>query len=511
MKNLLILLAVVLGHGSLFSQQGIDLSSIRETWMMRIQASTQVLDDQYASHLAKLELQVAEKGDYEEALKIQKRRLQLGAVGSGAAGTFGSTPGSIILLPKDARVGGKVDQDLKNRILGGFKSEGSFAEWRILKVEPGDYTVKILYALGESIYNEATDTYITTGGRYKFYEDTRLSIDNLNSITEKPETTGGWSIFRHVTIGSFTLERSSATFRFEALSAGTAGLINIKGIELVPSAPATAVADANGDAPMAPINLEPGDLTALRITHQKRLQELRASILSAYEAKLNALEQNATTEKDLPAVSMLRNERRIAREATAIIDMESLLNPSNQTSPDGSGTNQSQKATIAAIPPASATAFSIISEGSEIPVRLYLVESPGINPKEPERLAYQNYFNIGDQDVLEVARLGADHTTKYLANKQFLVYSQGDYDVDGRLFVSIRVPGVGDYGRVLIMKGLAARLESLYPQARYPLHPTHKILSNSYSAMEKKARESRLGAWSLSETSLENTNEPEFP
>jgi endonuclease YncB( thermonuclease family) len=89
--------------------------------------------------------------------------------------------------------------------------------------------------------------------------------------------------------------------------------------------------------------------------------------------------------------------------------------------------------------------------------------------------------------------------------------SRGDYDADGRLFVTIRVPGVGDYGRVLIMKGLAARLESLYPTARFPSPVNQKILSSSYSAMEKQARNSGTGVWSLSESAMGHSEEPSFP
>ena len=461
------------------------LTATRTAFMRQVMADSQLLTQQYERALAKVETEVATAGDYEEARAIRQRREQLQALYAGTVSSL-ATP-----LPlTQARMMGSAQAS--GETLGGWRSNGSGAEWQNFRLMPGSYHLEFEANMSDapvagSIYASSKFQPQQTA-LFGFDEVTLLGIAAENHRTFEITRSTDETTFTTLRVGPLTFSRNPVTLRLTAADGYPANIIRIRNLRLVP------VTDA---AVTSPATLpQTGSTTAMKqasTTLKEAIETARTDAAARYIDELNDL---AVTKPALKGQinAEIRRVQRLAGQKAGQTGINALT-----TSGGGfSGFEDISEARLADEEPLSGERFKVIYEGRPVMVRLLWIDCAPLDENDkPGVKRFARHFNIEGEDVPSVGRTAREFTASYLRNKPLRMLIRPDRDKDGTMAVLLFLPNVGLFQNVLVNHGLAA----VVPPARDQQHNVmERAFISTLSAIENAARKRRPapGAWALS-------------
>jgi endonuclease YncB( thermonuclease family) len=139
--------------------------------------------------------------------------------------------------------------------------------------------------------------------------------------------------------------------------------------------------------------------------------------------------------------------------------------------------------------------FLVEHDGEEFVIRLYFVDTMEVSMSYPDRVRDQGeYFDISDEDTLELGEAGAKFTEKFLRGR-FTVYTRrrtgGGY---GIRYLSLIEKNGEDLGEALVRNGLARVFG--YPTLKKPPGlPDASRMKQRLLAQERAAKRDEFGGW----------------
>ena len=457
-----------------------ELSNLRQNYFNKALLAGHTLTEQFQTALNSLERELGAAGDYEQALVVQKRRLDLAETYK-ATGTDASISNSIVLKPSDAHIVGSVSSE-RTGVLSGWKTAGSTATWDILRLTPGAYDVAITYAAESS-------TGVVVGSDYDFFEDSNLSGAAANARSFQLPTTTSISTFATVTLPAVTLQRTSARFTLRATRVkGIGNLMSLKEIRLTPAKTAAPA----GATPTA-------SFASVHEAYVNRITSTAKPLVDGYLAALKSLEADLTAKQDTDAVAAVQTE---TARVTAWLANPVPLVSANKPAPPASFPGNFQQlddARFVPRPTNTGDRFPVIQDGKEILIHLLWVSCPPTVPDDKPQLKYHaDYFGITEKDALDVGKEAADFTTAFLTDRPLKILTKGNKDKDGALLAVVVAANIGDLASVLVDNGLAAVLK---PASRPGADPKRREEQNIQALKEREAAAIRrpipAGAWAL--------------
>lgn len=461
------------------------LTATRSAFMRQVMADSQLLTQQYERALAKVETEVAAAGDYEEARAIRQRREQLQALYAGTVSSL-ATP-----LPlTQARMMGSAQAS--GETLGGWRSNGSGAEWQNFRLMPGSYHLEFEANMSDapvagSIYASSKFQPQQTA-LFGFDEVTLLGIAAENHRTFEITRSTDETTFTTVRVGPLTFSRNPVTLRLTAADGYPANIIRIRNLRLVP------VTDA---AVTSPTTLpQTSSTTAMKqasTTLKDAIETARTEAASKYIDELNDL---AVTKPALKGQinAEIRRVQRLADQKAGQTGINAIT-----TSGGGfSGFEDISEARLADEEPISGERFKVVYEGRTVMMRLLWIDCAPVDENDKAGVKrFAKHFNIEEEDVPSVGRTAREFTASYLRNKPLRLLIRPDRDKDGTMAALLFLPNVGLYQNVLVNHGLAAVVAPSRDQQRNAME---RAFLSTLSAIENTASKRRPapGAWALS-------------
>jgi hypothetical protein len=461
------------------------LTATRTAFMRQVMADSQLLTQQYERALAKVETDVASAGDYEEARAIRQRREQLQALYAGTVSSL-ATP-----LPlTQARMMGSAQAS--GETLGGWRSNGSGAEWQNFRLMPGSYHLEFEANMSDapvagSIYASSKFQPQQTA-LFGFDEVTLLGIAAENHRTFEITRSTDETTFTTVRVGPLTFSRTPVTLRFTATDGYPANIIRIRNLRLVP------VTDSAGTS--ATTLPQTNSTTAMKLastTLKEAIETARTEAASKYIDELNDL---AVTKPALKGQinAEIRRVQRLGEQKAG----RTGINAITTTGGGFNGFENISDARLADEEPFSGERFKVVYEGRTLMVRLLWVDcAPVEENDEPGVKRFAKHFDIEDEDVPAVGRAAREFTASYLRDKPLRLLIRPDRDKDGTMAALLFLPNVGLYQNVLVNHGLAAVVAPARDQQRNAME---RAFLSTLSAIENAAKKRRPapGAWALS-------------
>ncbi|WP_395750899.1 thermonuclease family protein [Prosthecobacter sp.] len=462
------------------------LTTTRTTFLRQVMAESQLLTQQYERALAKVEMEVAAAGDYEEARAIRMRREQLQAL---YAGTVSSLATSLPLT--QARMMGSAQAS--GETLSGWRSNGSGAEWANFRLMPGSYHLEFEANMSDapvagSIYASSKFQPQQTA-MFEFDEVTLLGVAEENHRTFEISRSTDETTFATVRVGPLNFSRTPLTLRFAATSGYPANIIRIRNLRLVPVTDTTTTPPA-GAAPQQPAN----STTAMQQATTTLKEAIDAARKAAAAKYLDELKDLAVTKASLQKqidVEIRRMER-IGEQKTGPTGVRTIT----ATSDGFSGFEDINDARLADEEPISGERFKVVHEGRTMLVRLLWIDCAPLESDDPHVKKFAKHFNIEEEDVLAVGRAAREFTASYLRDKPLRLLIRPDRDKDGTMAALLFLPNVGLYQNVLVNHGLAA----VVPPARDKQHNAmERAFISVLTSLENTAknRKPAPGAWAL--------------
>lgn len=461
------------------------LTATRTAFMRQVMADSQLLTQQYERALAKVETDVATAGDYEEARAIRQRREQLQALYAGTVSSL-ATP-----LPlTQARMMGSAQAS--GETLGGWRSNGSGAEWQNFRLMPGSYHLEFEANMSDapvagSIY-ASSKFQPQQSALFGFDEVTLLGIAAENHRTFEITRSTDETTFTTVRVGPLTFGRNPVTLRLTAADGYPANIIRIRNLRLVP------VTDAAGTSPATlPQTSSTTAMKQASTTLKDAIDAARVAAASKYIDELNDL---AVTKPALKGQinAEIRRVQRLADQKAGQTGINAIT-----TSGGGfSGFEDISEARLADEEPISGERFKVVYEGRTVMVRLLWIDCAPLDESDKSGVKrFAKHFDIEEEDVPSVGRTAREFTASYLRNKPLRLLIRPDRDKDGTMAALLFLPNVGLYQNVLVNHGLAAVVAPAREQQRNAME---RAFLSTLSAIETAASKRRPapGAWALS-------------
>src|SRR5438067_64901 len=155
--------------------------------------------------------------------------------------------------------------------------------------------------------------------------------------------------------------------------------------------------------------------------------------------------------------------------------------------------------------------FRVRGGEKEFTARLYYVDAPETNLRQPERTHEQSkYFGITMDESMNVGEK-AKQRTKELLQKPFAIWTRwstaGGRGRESRYYVIVEVDGK-NLGEVLVSEGLA-RTKGVAPNL--PNEEKGKAYMERLDDLESAAREKHLGAWATSKNETASPTPSDTP
>lgn len=464
------------------------LTAARSTFLRQVMSESQLLTQQYERALAKVETEVAAAGDYEEARAIRQRREQLQALYAGTVSTL-STP-----LPlSQARMMGSAQAS--GETLGGWRSNGSGAEWQGFRILPGSYHLEFEANMSDapvagSIY-ASPKLQPQQSAMFAFDEVTLLGVSQENHRSFEIKRSTDETTFTTVRVGPLTFTHNPVTLRFTATDGHPANIIRIRNLRLVPVT--DAAADKVSAAPTGSTTAMQQAGTALK----DAIAGARKNAASKYLEDLHDLVVTKPALKEQIDAEIRRIQRQLEQK-----NGQSGMHGFTSTGGGFSGFEDISDARLADEEPLSGERFKIVYEGRTLLVRLLWINCAPLDDDAPGVKRFAKHFNIEDEDVVAVGRTAREFTASYLRDKPLRLLIRPDRDKDGTLAALLFLPNVGLYQNVLVNHGLAA----VVPPAREKQHDAmERAFLATLAELENAARKRRPppGAWALSADTAE--------
>lgn len=453
---------------------------------------SQKLTEQYERALARLEADVADHGDYEQALEIQKRRDQLLSLYAGSDPALvekAATP----LPASDAR--GTGISLLGTDTLTGWRSASHFAEWSNVRLTPGDYFLELDYLMLEAPQLSSTDT-VSADPRatMEFFEVSLLAgaADNRRGfelVLARSSTTTPTSL----RIGPIRYTRSPVTLRLSPERSYPSNIIRIQNLRLVPAAAqplAASTASAAGTTP-APAA---GDLPAIRETLSSELTQAYEPILTSQIKQLQDLAQQKPDWRSHIEAEVRTLQRRLEKPEKK----DGLNLPKPIASLGGiSGFQEWEQVAFSPHPDNTGDRFCVRYQNQDVFVRLlWLRCAPPVETGESaSESLFSRQFQIAPEDAALFGRAAREFTAGYLEGKTLRLLARASPDPDGTTPALVFLDDIGLFHHVLIDQGLATVVGKAGTGGTLERALLRSLLDREADC---RRREPRPGAWALS-------------
>jgi hypothetical protein len=473
------------------------LKTLRDSFYQQIKVQSQKLNEQYERALARIESELAEAGDYDQAIQVKKRRDQLQQLQDATAL---ATSLALPLTPDSVKsVGVSADTD---GVLSGWRLASHYAEWTMPKLAPGDYFLE-LDSVMTALPPLATDTSLGIKPKVEEPEETALfevfevsllagAADNRRSFELKLSKSGN-AEFNPQRIGPMRFARSPITLRLSAARSYPANFIRIANLRLIPAA---AIPAAPTTLPT--VTTDTAAIPEIRKALSAALQEAYAPLDAGYIDELKALAVQYPDWKSQLDTERLALEKRSSARPKQV-ESGSLLLPKPMATLGGiSGFQDLENVTYIEHPDNAGDRFRVSHDGQEFTIRLLWLHCERATPQaaaQPRTSPFSQHFSLSPEDAALFGRAALQFTTGYLTGKTFRLLARNNPDPDGTFPALIFLPDIGLFHNLLIDQGLAAVTDKSSGGSTL-----ERALHRSIEDREQEAcnRTPRPGAWALS-------------
>lgn len=476
-----------------------NLANLRTGFTLQINTQSQKLTDQYERALARLEAEVADAGDYEQALQIKSRRDQLQQFLSANSSTSSLNLPLTPLAAKGSGIASTADGGLT-----GWRSASHYAEWTLTKLAPGDYYLELdsqmvpLPSVSSGPAAEPAETAL-----FEIHEVSLLpgTADNRRTF-ELQLTKARNPEFTSHRIGPMRFARSPVTLRMAASKSNPTNLVTFKNMRLVPAPAATQEPDTT--TPNSLIN----DVPSLRSALTNALQLAYKPINERYSSKLQELAQQHPEWKPLLDNEKKGLEKRISKPFESK-SRDTLNLPKPLASLGGiSGFQDLDNVTFLDDPDNTGDRFLVSHDGKEFFIRLLWLRCASPSAEQTPTSApnpFTQHFALAPEDTALFGRAALQFTSGYLTGKTFRLLARNTPDSDGTIPALLFLPDIGLFHNLLIDQGLAAVVGKPGNGGTLERALQHSILERE---KEARSRSPRPGAWALSPTPPQETPKP---
>jgi|688.fasta_scaffold172568_2 hypothetical protein len=475
------------------------LANLKALFATQINSQSQKLTDQYERALARMESEIADAGDYEQALQIKKRRDQLQQI---LASNTSSTTPALPLTPLAAKGTGITASS--DGSLTGWRIASHYAEWTLTKLAPGDYFLELdalMTAIPTNVNDPSEEPAETA--LFEIYEVSLLAgaADNRRSF-ELSLTKGSPLEFKPQRIGPMRFARSPITLRLAASKSYAFNQVQFKNIRLVP----------------APTSV-PQTVTNVIIPPTSNVDSVRSSLAFALELAYKPIndqyaDQLQELEQRFPDwQALLDNEKRGIEKRRSPTskskDTNALHLPKPLASLGGiSGFQDLENVTFVNHPENTGDRFRVSQDGREFFIHLLWLKcaSPSSDPaSSAANTPFNQHFGLTNEDAALFGRAALQFTSGYLSGRTFRLLARNTPDSDGTLPALLFLPDIGLFHNLLIDQGLAAFVGKTGSGGTLERALQHSI---SDRENEARSRNPRPGAWALSPTQPAESTQP---
>ena len=475
------------------------LANLKALFATQINSQSQKLTDQYERALARMESEIADAGDYEQALQIKKRRDQLQQI---LASNTSSTTPALPLTPLAAKGTGITASS--DGSLTGWRIASHYAEWTLTKLAPGDYFLELdalMTAIPTNVNDPSEEPAETA--LFEIYEVSLLAgaADNRRSF-ELSLTKGSPLEFKPQRIGPMRFARSPITLRLAASKSYAFNQVQFKNIRLVP----------------APTSV-PQTVTNVIIPPTSNVDSVRSSLAFALELAYKPIndqyaDQLQELEQRFPDwQALLDNEKRGIEKRRSPTskskDTNALHLPKPLASLGGiSGFQDLENVTFVNHPENTGDRFRVSQDGREFFIHLLWLKcaSPSSDPaSSAANTPFNQHFGLTNEDAALFGRAALQFTSGYLSGRTFRLLARNTPDSDGTLPALLFLPDIGLFHNLLIDQGLAAFVGKTGSGGTLERALQHSI---SDRENEARSRNPRPGAWALSPTHPAESTQP---
>ncbi|GAA5139616.1 hypothetical protein GCM10023213_20580 [Prosthecobacter algae] len=486
--RLLVVVGLCLGTAMAQKPDPAPLAVTRAGFLRQVMADSQTLTDQYERALAKVEQELAEAADYEEARLVQQRRAELKALYPSNDEPLAQSL-AFPLLPAQARFIGSAES--RGDLITGWRTGGSGAEWSNLRLSPGKYYLELEANLVE--LPSLPGTFVP--GRSQPQETAAFEFLEVSLLAGAAENRRSFEIklshddttFEAVKIGPVNFTRSPVTLRLTSATGYPGNLLRLRNLRLLP---ATVEAPTiTSPAPEGPT------LDSLKKSLNEALTSAQKPIVDSYLENIRALATSNPALADSAdaeikrLLKLMENSRGQTAGPLRMLGNNGGLNGFEDL--DGArfvedAGNQGDR-------------FMIEHEGRRLTIRLLWLQCAPLDDSDKEASkTFAQHFRLGSSDVTPLGRAAQEFTAGYLEGKDLRVLVRPGKSKDGTSNALVFLPEIGLYQNVLVDQGLAAVMP---PKDRRGM--MENGLFDSLLDREKTARRQKPapGAWSLSEDS----------
>lgn len=484
-----LVVSLLLCLGTAFGQtpDPAPLAVARASFLRQVMTESQTLTDQYERALVKVEQELAEAADYEEARLVQQRRAELKALYP-TADTAQSQTLAFPLLPAQARFIGSAET--RGDLITGWRTGGSGAEWSNLRLSPGKYYLELEANLVELPSLPGT----LVPGRsqpqesaiFEFFEVSLLAGAAENRRSFEVKLSHDDTTFESLKIGPVNFTRSPVTLRLAAPAGYPGNLLRLRNLRLMPMT--VEAPTITSPAPQGP------SLDSLKKSLNEDLGTVQKPLLDSYLENIRKLAATYPTLKDAAdaetkrLLKLMENSRGQAAGPLRLLGNNGGLN----------GFEDLDGAHFVADPGNRGDRFVIEHEGRRLNIRLqWLLCAPADGSADGDTRTFIKHFHMANgSDVTPLGRAAQEFTAGYLEGKALRVLVRPGKEKDGTATALVFLPEIGLYQNVLVDQGLAAVVS---PKDRRGM--MENGLFDSLLDREQTARRQKpaAGAWALSE------------
>jgi hypothetical protein len=466
--------------------------TLRTQFQRQVLSQSQTLSEQYERALARLELERAQSGDYEEAAQIKERRDQIQALFQ-AGGISLVDPLAIPLSPTAAKGNGIVTNE--DGSIAGWRSSSHFAEWTNVKIVPGDHYLELEYLMLDApIVTNSGVIRAEPTALFEFFEVSLLAGASENRRSFEINLGRDSTAYTPLRIGPINFTRSPLTLRLVASRSYPGNVMRMKNLRLVP---ATAQTKGNDAGPPTPVHSDPSKaLAALRTEFATDLATAYQPINRDYSTQL----QNLLRSQPQWKTWIEAEQRLIARQFNGKNAKPNAAGLPRHLASLGSiaGSQDWPEAHFVPNDQNTGDRFLVQSEDQTFTIRLQWIRCAPPTPTDQPAAAaeFSKHFSIATEDSALFGRAAKEFTSGYLEGKTFRLLTRTTADPDGSYPALLFLQDVGIYQNVLIDQGLAA----VIGKTSTTNGTLERALLRSLIEREQDAknRELRPGAWALS-------------
>ena len=483
------LLGLLMSAGSVFSQTAdpAPLAVARAGFLRQIMTDSQTLTEQYERALAKLEQELAETSDYEEARLVQQRRMELKTLYPANDSALAQTL-AFPLIPAQARFFGSAEN--RGDLITGWRTGGSGAEWSNLRISPGKYYLELEANLVELPSLPGT----LVPGRsqpqesavFDFFEVSLLAGASENRRSFEVKLSHDDTTFSSMQVGPVNFTRSPVTLRMSSDSGYPGNLLRLRNLRLVPAS--VEAPTISSPPPTGPT------LDDLKKSLNESLTAAQKPIVDGYLDAIrnlsatNPVLKNAADAETKRLLKLMENSRGQTAGPLRLLGNNGGLN----------GFEDLDGARFVTDPANRGDRFMIEHEGRRLSIRLlWVLCAPLDTNDEIARRTFAKHFDMGDGDVTPLGRAAQEFTAGYLEGKALRVLVRPDKDNDGTANALVFLPEIGLFQNVLVDQALAAVITPKDRRGMMENGLFDSLLDRERAAKRQKPAP---GAWGLSES-----------